>query len=212
LQAAGRCNRHGELPEPQNVYVVNIAGENLTKLPDIKRGADITLRLFNDGETDINVYYRHYLYEQRHNMDYPIAGGGTVYDLLSQNLQGCRAYQNRKNEEKVELRPAMRSAADAFYVIERGRRDVVVPYGGSAALLDRYCAARDLGKKRALLRQLGRYSVSLYQYQADELYRRHALAGRDGVTILSGGLDDENGFYHNAFGLCLDSSPEFLFV
>jgi len=46
-QAAGRCNRHGEFGEVKNVYVVDIAEENLSKLPDIEEGAKITRWLFN---------------------------------------------------------------------------------------------------------------------------------------------------------------------
>ena len=44
-QAAGRCNCNCEDPNGKEVYIINVAGENLSKLPDIKCGADVTYRI-----------------------------------------------------------------------------------------------------------------------------------------------------------------------
>ncbi|MCL2857112.1 MAG: hypothetical protein FWE19_05240 [Oscillospiraceae bacterium] len=104
-QAAGRCNRHGEFGEAKDVYVVNIAGENLDKLPDIKEGARITMRLFDEGRSDdIDEYYRHYFHARRGVMDYPM-NGGTLYDLLSTNKKGKNAFISRKNNKLQKRRP-----------------------------------------------------------------------------------------------------------
>ena len=209
FQAEGRCNRHGESDEIKNVYVVNIKGENLNKLPDIKIGAEITRRLFEDGNIDINAYYQHYFYERRMIMDYPASGGGTIYDLLSENKQGQKAYTARKDKHCVtppSLRSAIRSAADEFFVIEKGRTDIVVPYGKSEELLSQFFSEYDLAKKRKLLRELGKYSVSLYKYQLDELSRRGALNVSKEITTLA------RGFYDKERGVDLEGSHEFLCV
>ena len=47
IQAAGRCNRNGESPEPVPVYVVNCQGENLSKLREIQEGKDATESLLD---------------------------------------------------------------------------------------------------------------------------------------------------------------------
>ena len=102
-QAAGRCNRHGEFGEVKNVYVVDIAEENLSKLPDIEEGAKITRWLFNEGlDDDINTYYQHYFHARKGIMDYPIPSGGTVYDLLSCNNLGHKNYASRKDKQGVK--------------------------------------------------------------------------------------------------------------
>ncbi|HBN85210.1 MAG TPA: CRISPR-associated helicase/endonuclease Cas3, partial [Clostridiales bacterium] len=65
-QAAGRCNRNGEDPYGKNVYIVNLAEENLSMLPDIKCGADITYRILAESPSDllspavIQRYYKEY--------------------------------------------------------------------------------------------------------------------------------------------------------
>ena len=61
---------------------------DLGRLPDIKKGAMITRRLFNEDKIyDIDLYYKHYFYTQQKEMDYNI-DGGSIYDLLSSNKQG----------------------------------------------------------------------------------------------------------------------------
>lgn len=208
FQAAGRCNRHGEFGEPKNVYVVNIAGEILEKLPDIKKGAEITRRLFNDENIDINTYYAHYYCAQKGEMDYPIGKGrsGTIYDLLSGNEQGRAAYCDHMSSQKVELCSAIRSASDAFYVIAPGQTEVVVPYGKSLTLLDEYLQTDDVVKRSRLLRQLGRYCVSMYKFQVEALDKRGALTVQDGVTVLA------NGFYDKTIGVDLNGNFEFLCI
>jgi len=207
LQAAGRCNRNGEFGEVKNVYIINIMGENLDKLPDIKIGAQITQRLLADGNLDIHAYYRHYFHERRRIMDYPLDDGGTLYDLLSKNACGENAYKNRKDKQHTKppaLRPALRSAADAFFVIDQGRKEVVVPYGESEVNISNFITEKSMAGKRKMQRELGRYCVSLYQYQWDALTRSGALYEREGITVL------KEGFYNKERGMDLDGNQEFL--
>jgi len=208
FQAAGRCNRHGEFGEAKDVFVINIAGENLTKLPDIKIGAEITRRLCDEGRgEDIDAYYHYYFHERRNIMDYPTGDNGTIYDLLSANNQGCNAFRNSGNKKKAPAtRAALRSAADAFFVIDRGRKDVIVPYGEALELVAQYSNSYDLSEKRKLLRLLGKYSVSLYQYQEDILKNANALYMQDELTIVAAG------FYDPVRGIDLEGKQEFLIL
>jgi CRISPR-associated endonuclease/helicase Cas3 len=195
-QAAGRCNRNGEYGELKSVYIVNVAGENLDMLPDIKKGAEVTFRLLNEGSPDIDKFYKYYFCERKSEMDYnrPNRAGGTLYDLLSDNKQGCNAYKNRGKTDKIGLRPAIRTAGDEFCVIERGQTEVIVIYGEADALIERYRAKRDTTAKRRLLRKLGKYTVSLYDFQLRELRTGHALDENreDGLIILSRDYYDAN--------------------
>lgn len=199
FQAAGRCNRHGKY-ETGNVYVINIREEDLSSLPDIKKGALITRRLFNEDKVyDIDLYYKHYFYTEQNEMDYNI-DGGSVYDLLSCNEQGHKAYRKRKDKQGMKppvIRSAIRSAADEFYVIDKGRKDIIVPYGESTKLLESYHTAKDVADKRKILKRLSRYSISLYQYQLDALKRKDALDDQNfrGLTVL------RNDFYDESTGL-----------
>jgi CRISPR-associated endonuclease/helicase Cas3 len=200
LQAAGRCNRHGEFDEIKDVYVVNIRGEKLDKLPDIKNGAEVTWRLFEEGRTSINEYYNDYFHAriQRQKMDYPIKDSvHSVYGLLSNNKHGCLALTRRidkQNTSQPSLRQAIRSASEAFYVIDRGRTEVVVPYGEAMKLLEIYLASDDIEKKRSLLKRLEKYSVSLYKYQMDALTKKGGVSshGYGNISVLTEGFYDEN--------------------
>lgn len=208
-QAAGRCNRHGEFNDIKSVYVVDIKGENLEKLQDIKKGAEISRMLFADSRIDINEYYRHYFHERRNEMDYPIGRSKSIYDLLSSNQCGRDAYNGRKDKQGIKppsLVSAIRSAADEFYVIERGRTEVVVPYKESEEYVSQYFTATDDQKKRELLRKLAKYSVSLYRYQIDSLRSSGALDDTAEIIRI------ERGFYNEERGVDIEGKHEFLNV
>lgn len=133
-QAAGRCNRNGEDPYGKNVYIVNLAEENLSRLPDIKCGADITYRILAERPSDllssavIQRYYKEYFAKQKSQMYYPIEGLGNLYDLLSINRKGTGAYQNMGGTNPPALRQAFQTAGEHFSVIEQRTISVLVPY------------------------------------------------------------------------------------
>ena len=210
LQAAGRCNRHGEYNEIKSVYIINIKGSNLSKLPDIKIGAETTQRLLAEGVIDINLYYKYFFYQRQNIMDYPTRGGGTIYDLLSENIQGCGAYKPRTDKRQEAsppaLRSAIRSASEEFYVIDRGRTDIIVPYGDGEELVSQYTAENNIVMKRKLLRAISKYSVSMYKYQIDELSKRGALYNNEGLIVLS------RGFYNAERGVDFEGAHEFLYI
>lgn len=207
-QAAGRCNRNGEDPKGKKVYVVNLSEENLSMLPDIKCGADITYRILAENPSDllspaaINRYYNEYFYKQKYQMSYPVKDAGNLYDLLSINQKGIGAYQNRCEKNPPALRQAFQTAGEHFSVIEQRMISVLVPYENGAKLSEEYRHA-DLKKKRALMRQIGRYSVSLYPYQVKKLDELGAL------TLIGEQLLELDGRYYNdKLGVIFNSEAE----
>ena len=158
---------------------------------------------------DIDEYYKLYFYARRNDMGYRI-DGGTIHDLLTKNIQGVQNYRSSGNANSIELWSAIRSAADEFFVIERGKTDIVVPYGESMRIVDEYSQAQDFAVKRNKLRELRKYTVSLYSYQIKELTDKGALfkssPDEHGLTILA------EGFYDTLLGVDIDGSHEFLCV
>jgi len=143
-------------------------------------------------------------------MDYNI-DGGSIYDLLSCNKQGQGAYKNRKDKQGIKppaIWSAIRSAADEFYVIDKGRTDVIVHYGKSTELLEEYKSTKDIVRKRSILKQLSKYSVSLYQYQIDELRKNCGIdyQSYEGLNVLTSGL------YDKMIGINIKDSFEFYYL
>jgi CRISPR-associated endonuclease/helicase Cas3 len=207
-QAAGRCNRNGEDPKGKKVYIVNIAEENLSMLPDIKCGADITYRILAESTSDllsstaIERYYKEYFYKQKFQMSYPVNEVGNLYDLLSINQKGTRAYQNRGGINPPALRQAFQTAGELFWVIEQHSIGVFVPYAEGAKLVEDYKNA-DTKKKNVLLRQIGRYSVSLYFNQVKKLEELGALTLINDEILM---LDTR--YYSDKFGIIFDTNAE----
>ncbi len=116
IQAAGRCNRNKENPTPQSVFVVDVQGEKLSRLPEIKDGKGVTARVFRENQGTnllsdeiIAQFNDYYFYGQKEKMDYSIKGDNTtIFSLLSNNPLGTVAYRNRNNKNYAGLPSAFR--------------------------------------------------------------------------------------------------------
>jgi CRISPR-associated endonuclease/helicase Cas3 len=177
VQAAGRCNRNKENSTPQSIFVVDVRDENLSRLPEIKDGKEVTARVFREkqgcnllSDEVIDQFYDYYFFAQKDKMDYSIQGGNTtVYSLLSHNPLGTVAYRNRNDEAYRGLPSAFRTAAEAFSVIDGGQTGIVVPYGDAMQLVyDFQCCYDPKGKMR-ILKQLQKYTVSVYSHTLEKI-------------------------------------------
>lgn len=218
VQAAGRCNRHGEQPDPAPVYLVQCQNENLARLPDIQRGKDATgdllaqyrqrpERFGNDLSSDeaIGYYYRR-LYQEMPDgfQDYSLKDKHyTIFSLLSDN--GYFADDRAEANGTYYLNQAFRLAGRLFQVYDEDSIDVIVPYGEGQTVIadlgsDR--ARRDLVYRQQCLERAKPYTVSLYQYQVRKLVQEHGLYpirdGDDSVWALTEEFyDEEIGFSLN---------------
>jgi CRISPR-associated endonuclease/helicase Cas3 len=188
IQAAGRCNRNKENSTPQSVFVVDVQGERLSRLPEIKAGKDITAWVFREKQgTDllsdevINRYYQYYFYDQQKGknigkMDFRTKNDETtIYNLLNDNSLGTVAYRNRNNKNYSGLPSAFRTAADEFSVIDGVQIGVVVPYGDAMKLVDAFLSCYNPKGKMRILKQLQRYTVSVYSNSLDEIKQAASL-------------------------------------
>ncbi len=122
-QAAGRCNRNGNLPTAQ-VFVVNPKDENIDMLEDIKEGRDKTLRIFSENKDEnlldpdvMSQYFFYYFYDRAKLMTYPLTAEqagrkDTLLNLLSDNRLNAG-----RDGAGVKLQQSFKTAGRAFKAI-----------------------------------------------------------------------------------------------
>lgn len=191
-QAAGRCNRHG-LRALGTVLVVNPADENLDRLHEIRKGANITARILDEykkspdryddnliGDRAIRSFYKYYFHSRADIMDYPIGKEcigrtGNLLDLLSVNgvaLLDCLRI-NRKAPEHLRFLQSFGSAARAFKTLDADTEGIVVPYEDGERIVHDLLGTDDLRERRGLLRAAQQYSVSVRPWLLDEMREKN---------------------------------------
>lgn len=203
IQAAGRCNRHGESAQPVPVYVVSCQGEKLGRLREIREAKQATQTLLdgfcrspeqfgNDLSSDLSIrtYYRK-LYQRMTEgyQDYSIEKPGTsLFALLSDNL---KLYDpNAAWAGKYMMNQSFKLAGSRFEVFEGGTRDLIVPYEKGAELIAELVGqpAPDAAFLADWIRRAKPYSVAAYEWQIKEL--GNAVTEYAGVSVLSEGFYD----------------------
>lgn len=198
-QAAGRCNRNGESDATKTVYTFPLKDENLDKLIDLKSGKEITEQIIRGKDDDSDLlderimveFYQRYFAGKDSQMDYPTTDGETVYAMLSGNDYGKINYISKTGKQFPHSIPhAFHTADENFSVIDHKGKSVVVMHGGAKRLIEDYrkLNTRLVTKEKVqILKELQKYSVSLYEWQLKELYRQGAIAVLDdetGIIIL----------------------------
>lgn len=219
IQAAGRCNRNGESEQFGQVYIVNAADENLTRLTDIAVAKQATRQLIFEyreaperfdfdlsSEKSVNYYYNRLYSFQREKgalcHDYPLNNGISVFSLLSENGHFIKTDESAKMS--FYINQAFASAGKYFEVFDNNSTDVIVPWGEGKEIMNRLMTERaeyDMEYFRGLLNKAKPYTVSLYSYQKKMLEEQGGLLMLAGGTVL--GLDEA--FYNNFTGLQINS-------
>ncbi|MBP7411138.1 MAG: hypothetical protein KA818_06295, partial [Methanoculleus sp.] len=204
-QAAGRCNRHGE-DARRNVFIVNSSEENLSRLPEIKKGQVQTERVLREyaddpARFDCNLLSpkalaRYYLYHyevQKKEMQYPVSKRNsgfptdvTLFDLLSRNWAGVKAYMGRfKQRPGYPFCQAFASSGNQFAVIDQDTVSVLVPYGRGKEIIQELATTSYLPATAKLLKEAQQFSVNLYKNEIQSLDNGIYSIGDTGVLALA---------------------------
>ena len=175
-QAAGRCNRHGELrnedgtPRKGTLYLIEPDTESTGMLKDIEEGKRNAARVLDENFEDIfsteaiSRYFDYYFYGQRDAMDYKIhkrdfVRDDTLLSLLSDN-RNCPVKKN-----SYLLSQSFMEAGRQFKAIDAPTQAVIVPYEAGKCIRTALCGADKIIDSKdyyGLLRKAQRYSVNVF--------------------------------------------------
>lgn len=152
-QAAGRCNREGNLPEPGQVVVFNAPKQPPVGI--LRKAADTARNIVSvNYEDPLN----HELFEKYFSELY-----WKVNSLDRENIALLLNPDNDLNECSIYFR----TAAERFRIIDdSSQKAILVPYGHGEELI---YLLKSMGPDRWLMRKLQRYTVNIYNEEFYEL-------------------------------------------
>ena len=212
IQAAGRCNRHGET-DNGNVYIVKMSSEaeNISKLTDIKEAQAAMqevlyqYRKYSESiggsltsKQAMELYYQRYFYQRKGDMKYNVnvdgigtgEEGADLVNLLSVNGIGLMEYHKSSGRQLQSrlMNQAFKTAGDLFEVIpEEGKIDVVVEYYEEArriidSLNNPYLT---ITEQKTLFRKLQRFTVGISETMRREIGNAIYPAGNGKIFVLN---------------------------
>ena len=208
VQAAGRCNRHGESEEKCPVYIVRLKEEHLGSLKEIESARDITQHMTEYGNYDdisspqaVSDYFRLLYNKEKLNLSYSVSCNETLLNYLSLNENRYEMLPDPKTCSKYESQ-AFKTAGALFKVIDENTRDVIVPYNDEAKKYIHELESSNCNISQTL-RKAQKYMVSVYNGTERKMYDSHAI--RDlpiGAVVL------DSAYYNDEFGVDLDGSEK----
>lgn len=158
-QAAGRCNRHGELKDKSGnsikgrVYILNPDTETINLLKNIEVGQEKAWRVLTElhkgdllSPDKMKLYFQYYFFDRAKEMSYSLSSKKTGRDdsllnLLSENhLNPGHSNHGRRRDRKVPLlEQSFMAAGQAFKAIDAPTQSVIVPYGKGKKLITDLC-------------------------------------------------------------------------
>jgi len=216
-QAAGRCNRNGLINGFGRVHIVNSKSENLSRLQDIKRGQQSTIRILDMYKTspeklDNNLLghkaiskYFEFLYCDLHgantkHFEYlSDKSDSTLFELLSINKKNVKQYirENGKTFNPRMVQSFM-TAGRLFNVIDSTARGVIVQHGEGKSLINELVSEENPKEISALLRRAQSHSINVFPYKFDSLLN-------NGIYKINENLDAYylcESLYDETIGLC----------
>lgn len=202
-QAAGRCNRNGNLSTAE-VLVVNPAEENIKTLDDIKIGQETTKRVLSESEhcdflspSAIERYFSYYFYDRAEVMKYPLSAKQVGRSDFMLNLLSDNPLNIGRTLPGL-LRQSFKTAGEEFKAIDAPTQGVIVPYKQGKEIIARLCADCDPALTRELLKKAQKYSVNVFPNIWKILVDERAIYPvQDGEEIYC--LDER--YYSKEFGL-----------
>lgn len=153
-QAAGRCNRHGRLPNLGKVFLFDSEDRNAEKyFQETANVARQILGLDLEPLSDeaAEKYFRAYFYGRRADWDHH----GILRDFhLQQKREAPFLFQ-------------FASAAEKFRIIRSAQQSVIIPYDERSRALVKDLRNPSIPLHRSLMRGLQRYMVGIYPHQVE---------------------------------------------
>lgn len=212
-QAAGRCNRHGELDKGY-LYLIN-TDESIQKLEKVIKGIRIMIMVLDEYKINrskfdddllspksLELYYRRYYYESEAALGYPSdkLNGLDMFSCLSANVEAQHKFADcEKKQYPYVLNQSFHSCGEVFEVIEKNTTSIIVPFGkGKKIIVEILRRSPDLAYIKQLLQSAQQYSISIYTSgnKSDLLEHGIEYIKEYNLYIL------KEGDYDNEIGLC----------
>lgn len=178
LQAAGRCNREGKRPVADSIVTVFEGGKIPTLFQANVQAAREALKNGADPDAPEAVaQYFHSLFDLRGERSMDKCG---VLDAFRRGIEGRSM--------------PFRTVAERFHLIDDATKTVYIPWGEGAALTERLLAGE---RSRALYRQAGQYSVSVYEQHFKALTPALTCLDEDSAVL------NDRALYSDLTGLSL---------
>jgi len=223
-QAAGRCNRHGDLKNANGesikgqVDVINPDDEKVGQLKAIEVGKDKTQRIFDelDEETSlltpdvIERYFHYYFFDRSDEMDYPLdspeqAAEQTLLKLLSNNPLNANTENQSVRRGKLPLfTQQFMDAGNLFEAIDAPTKALIVQHGEGKDIVADLCRlAKEFEPKSyfSRLKDAQQYSVNIFPNIWGKLLEVGAICEtQDGEGVYY--LDERH--YSEEFGVSVE--------
>lgn len=200
-QAAGRCNRNGEL-DMGIVRIFELEGDEpgryMDELLAAQQKTKEILYRYKMAQEPVSIlspewmqqYYEIFYGEMKAKMDYSLNGGlrgETVFGLLSEGFSETSAPHM--------LQQAFQTAGAAYEVIADTGCTVIVPYKEGIGWIGSLEQNTEKEHIRYCLKKLQRYTVAVYSYKTEELLKKGVI--RECRTVpnvyIAFGYDDRKG-------------------
>jgi CRISPR-associated endonuclease/helicase Cas3 len=192
IQTTGRCNRNGELKDPQGnpikgkTWILNIVEdeEKIETLPDLVKGQKDMKRILQEFKDNKEKYgynlmhpqlianYFSYYYGDIPDslLKYKVRKrDDTILDLLSDNPKSEKEYKQTaiqkygdKAKPLTQFRQSFESAWEEFEVIAQDTIGVIVPFEGGIGIIAELYAQPEIEHCVQLLQEAQQYSVNVY--------------------------------------------------
>jgi CRISPR-associated endonuclease/helicase Cas3 len=213
-QAAGRCNRNGEINHICPVYVINIQNENLSGLSDIKDAQAVSRQIADSSQIEdylsvdtMSQYYRMLFRKKERELSFNVTDTDNNLPTSIMNLLSLNSVRNIKGIDQYSAQ-AFKTAGALFNVIDNSTVDVIVPYSegedkDAKEILSKLNSDISPNETAELLRKAQKYTVGIYSSSYAKLCEMNALH-----MLKCGAIELRDGFYNNEYGLSSDEGRQ----